>query len=244
MDVKSIQRITFRLFPELTAKAHLPRWGKVVALPELPEEGDKSDRFYPHYAIDIQLLDEQGNDLKDRPPLQAVPLPVPGIGDHAGLLVPPAKGAIVEIGWMFGQADKPFVRTVLPLGWPLPAIKEGEYRYQQRQGVYQHVDQEGNFHDITDKLAQLHCDLREVRAKTEQDHRSPISWFGSEKENVLRLLSGLMQVVTNLSNTCATHTHKSPETSAPTSAPNEAGDFTGHGEDSSELKGRFDPITK
>ncbi len=50
MDVKTIKRIIFRLFPEMTGRWHLPRWGKVTALPELPEEGDLSDRFYPHYA--------------------------------------------------------------------------------------------------------------------------------------------------------------------------------------------------
>ncbi|MCG3724690.1 hypothetical protein [Vibrio cincinnatiensis] len=151
MDVNTIKRIIFRLFPELTGQWHLPRWGKVVALPELPEEGDLSDRFYPHYAVDVKLLDEKGIEYENKPALQAVPLPVPGIGDHAGRLEPPAIGSIVEIGFMFGQPDKPFIRTVLPLGFKLPAIKQGESRYQQRKGVYQLVDEEGNFESKTDK---------------------------------------------------------------------------------------------
>lgn len=244
MDVDSLKRIILRLFPELTAKAHLPKWGKVVDLPELPEEGDKSDRFYPHYAADIQLLDEQGNTLKDTPPLQAVPLPVSGIGEFAGVLAPPAIGSIVEIGWMFGQADKPFIRTVLPLGWRLPAIKAGEYRYQQRKGVYKHVDQSGNFYDVTDKLAKLQCELREVKAKASQDYRSPKSWFGSESENLLKLVSDLMQVVSDLSSACSSHTHKSPETGAPTSLPEQSADIKGPGTQASKLKARLDPITK
>ncbi|MGY6403170.1 hypothetical protein [Vibrio parahaemolyticus] len=151
MDVNAIKRIIFRLFPELTGRWHLPRWGKVVALPELPEEGDMSDRFYPHYAVDVQLLDEKGVEFKDKSPLQAVPLPIPGVGEYAGRLEPPAIGSIVEIGFMFGQPDKPFIRCVLPLGFKLPAIKQGESRYQQRQGVYQLVDEEGNFESKTDK---------------------------------------------------------------------------------------------
>ncbi|EHR6439687.1 hypothetical protein CV742_19625 [Vibrio parahaemolyticus] len=151
MDVNAIKRIIFRLFPELTGRWHLPRWGKVVALPELPEEGDISDRFYPHYAVDVQLLDEKGVEFKDKSPLQAVPLPIPGVGEYAGRLEPPAIGSIVEIGFMFGQPDKPFIRCVLPLGFKLPAIKQGESRYQQRQGVYQLVDEEGNFESKTDK---------------------------------------------------------------------------------------------
>jgi len=162
VDVNVIKRIIFRLFPEFTGQWHLPRWGKVVALPELPEEGDLSDRFYPHYAVDVQLLDEKGMEYEDKPALQAVPLPVPGLGDHAGRLEPPAIGCIVELGFMFGQPDKPFIRCVLPLGFKLPGIKQGESRYQQRIGVYHHVDQDGNFDSTTDKNATLNCVDRNV----------------------------------------------------------------------------------
>ena len=114
-------------------------------------------RFYPYYAVDVQLLDEKGMEYEDKPPLQAVPLPVPGLGDHAGRLEPPAIGSTVELGFMFGQPDKPFIRCVLPLGFKLPGIKEGESRYQQRQGVYHLVDQDGNFERKTDKDDKLEC---------------------------------------------------------------------------------------
>ena len=180
MDVNTIKRIIFRLFPEFTGQWHLPRWGKVVALPELPEEGDLSDRFYPHYAVDVQLLDEKGMEYEDKPPLQAVPLPVPGLGDHAGRLEPPAIGSIVELGFMFGQPDKPFIRCVLPLGFKLPGIKEGESRYQQRQGVYHLVDQDGNFERKTDKDDKLECLNQRIKvlenrlAEIEGDHTETV----------------------------------------------------------------------
>ncbi|MEZ8223376.1 hypothetical protein AB6C43_04965 [Vibrio splendidus] len=163
MDVNTIKRIIFRLFPEFTGRWHLPRWGKVVALPELPEEGDLSDRFYPHYAVDVQLLDEKGMEYEDKSPLQAVPLPVPGLGDHAGRLEPPVIGSIVELGFMFGQPDKPFIRCVLPLGFKLPGIKDGESRYQQRKGVYQLVDQQGNFERKTDQADKLECLTQQIK---------------------------------------------------------------------------------
>ncbi|EJE4534145.1 hypothetical protein ACE1K8_001443 [Vibrio parahaemolyticus] len=180
MDVNVIKRIIFRLFPEFTGQWHLPRWGKVVALPELPEEGDLSDRFYPHYAVDVQLLDEKGMEYEDKPPLQAVPLPVPGLGDHAGRLEPPAIGSIVELGFMFGQPDKPFIRCVLPLGFKLPGVKEGESRYQQRQGVYQLVDQDGNFERKTDKDDKLECFNQRIKvlenrlAEIDGDHTETV----------------------------------------------------------------------
>ncbi|MGF1702970.1 hypothetical protein L4D09_22020 [Photobacterium makurazakiensis] len=181
MDVNVIKRIIFRLFPEMTGQWHLPRWGKVVALPELPNEGDLSDRFYPHYAVDVKLLDEKGMESESKPPLQAVPLPVPGLGEYAGRLEPPAVGSIVEIGFMFGQPDKPFIRCVLPLGFKLPGIKEGESRYQQRQGVYQLVDQDGNFERKTDKDDKLECLNQKINvlenrlAEIEGNHTEKVS---------------------------------------------------------------------
>lgn len=251
---KVIHRIVRRLFPELTNQLHLPRWGKVVALPELPTEAGErgSDPFYPRYAVDVQLLDENGTETKSKV-LQAVPLPLPGAGDKAGRLEPPAPGSIVEIGFAYGRADKPFIRTVLPFGWDLPAIKEGEVRTQVREGVYHYVDEQGNFENKTDKslkdiigeLAQLECKARQVIATEEQTHKSPKTWIGSESENVLKLLSELMATVRALANTCATHTHKGVATgTGKTEAPEQAGEFSGQASEAEEQKGRLDPITK
>ena len=241
-----IQRIVRRLFPELTSGLHLPRWGEVVALPELPaENGERgSDAFYPRYAVDVQLLDDNGTATKT-PVLQAVPLPLPGAGDKAGRLEPPAIGSIVEVAFAYGRPDKPFIRTVLPLGWDLPAIKEGEQRTQVREGVYQYIDDQGNFENKTDqsltniigKLAELQCQTRKVTASIEQDHRSPKTWIGSDDENVLKLLSELMATVSALADQCASHTHGGPK-------PDQEADFNNIKTQADDQKGRLDPITK
>ena len=245
---KAILRIVRRQLPELTGQLHLPRWGRVVALPELPDiDGEcGSDAFYPRYAVNVQLIDENGTDTKSKP-LQAVPLPLPGAGDKAGRLEPPAINSIVEIGFAYGRADKPFIRTVLPFGWDLPAIKEGEARTQTREGVYQHIDDQGNFENKTDKslkdiigkLAELQCETRKVIASKEQDHRSPKTWVGSDSENVLKLLSELMATVKDIATECATHKH------SPTMAPPiTASVFTSKADEASNQKSRLDPITK
>lgn len=245
---KAILRIVRRLFPELTGQLHLPRWGRVVALPELPAiDGERgSDAFYPRYAVNVQLIDENGTDTKSKP-LQAVPLPLPGAGDKAGRLEPPAINSIVEIGFAYGRADKPFIRTVLPFGWDLPAIKEGETRTQVREGVYQHIDEHGNFENKTDeslkdiigKLAELQCETRKVIASKEQEHKSPKTWVGSDSENVLKLLSELMATVKDIATECATHKH------SPTMAPPiTAAVFTSKADEASAQKSRLDPITK
>ena len=251
---EQIKRIVKRLFPELSAQLHLPRWGKVVALPELPtQDGERlSDAFYPRYAVDVQLLDENGNPTKAKV-LQAVPLPLPGAGTKAGRLEPPAIDSIVEIAFAYGRPDKPFIRTVLPLGWELPPIKEGETRTQIREGVYQHIDDKGNFENKTDeslkdiigKLARLECETRELTATSSQEYKSPKTWIGSDNENVLKLLSELMATVKELANTCANHTHDGVASgTAKTKKPVQSSDFTGHGDEAQAQKDRLDPITK
>lgn len=164
-----IKKIVLRLFPELSAQLHLPRWAKVVALPELPaEDGERgSDAFYPRYAVDVQLLDEHGTATKSKV-LQAVPLPLNGAGDKAGRLEPPAIGSIVEIAFAYGRPDKPFIRCVLPFGWDLPAIKAGESRTQTREGVYQHIDDEGNFFSVTDKDSTIECLNQRIKVLEDQ----------------------------------------------------------------------------
>lgn len=242
-----IKKVVLRIFPELSAGLHLPRWGKVVALPELPaQDGERrSDAFYPRYAADVQLLDENGNATKSKP-LQAVPLPLNGAGNKAGRLEPPAIGSIVEIGFAYGRPDKPFIRTILPFGWDLPAIKAGESRTQTREGVYQHIDEVGNFENKTDKslkdiigkVAELQCETRKVTASIEQDYRSPKTWIGSDSENVLKLLSELMATVNALATTCASHKHGSSP------ATNEASDFSSQASQANNQKGRLEPIIK
>ncbi len=249
-----INRIIKRLLPELTASLHLPRLAKVVALPELPEQNGEraSDAFYPRYAVDVQLLDENGTATKAKV-LQAVPLPLPGAGNKAGRLEPPAIGAIVEIAFAYGRPDKPFIRTVLPFGFDLPAIKEKETRVQTRDGVYQHIDETGNIESKTDesmaeiigKLATLECKTRTVTASIEQSHKSPKTWLGSDGENVLKLLSELMATVTELATTCAQHKHLGVATGTDKSGvPDKAGDFNGQSSEVTAQKERLDPITK
>jgi len=81
---------------------------------------------------------------------------------------------------MLGQPDKPFIRCVLPLGFKLPGIKEGESRYQQRKGVYQLVDQKGNFERKTDQADKLECLAQQI--KVLEDRGSEIG--GNHTETV------------------------------------------------------------
>ncbi|MFA0233614.1 hypothetical protein [Vibrio sp. 10N.222.55.C7] len=90
--------------------------------------------------------------------------------------------------------------------------------------------------------------IGKVRRSIAAEHQwlqAPKTWIGSKEENVLILLSELMLVVKELADTLASHTHSGVMAGpATTKAPVQASDISGHGSDSSVLKGRLNPITQ
>lgn len=104
----------------------------------------------------------------------------------------------------------------------------------------------GNMHVATaGELIEVIGKVRRSIAAEHQWLQSPKTWIGSKQENVLILLSELMQVVKELADTLATHTHGGVMAGpATTAAPNQASDISDHGSDSAQLKARLDPITK
>ena len=138
-------------FPELAAQMHLPKFGRVEAISDSATAGQLNDPFRPRYAVDVQLLGEDGQPDKATPLYRAVPLPVMFGGPEQGLLQFPIEGSIVELGFAFGRADRPFIRTVLGSGWPLPDIAPGEQLQQQRAEVFSRTDTVGNQSRHTDR---------------------------------------------------------------------------------------------
>ncbi|MBU5876970.1 hypothetical protein JVW17_19800, partial [Vibrio cholerae O1] len=104
----------------------------------------------------------------------------------------------------------------------------------------------GNMHVATaGELIEVIGKVRRSIAAEHQWLQSPKTWIGSKQENVLVLVSELMQVVKELADTLATHTHGGVMAGpAATAAPNQASDISDHGTDSAQLKARLDPITK
>lgn len=71
-------------------------------------------------------------------------------------------------------------------------------------------------------------------------------WLGSEGENVLQILSELIQVVSDIAQTAATHKHEYTDNGNPkvTKVPQQAGDFNGEKDSADQLKWRIDPIVE
>jgi hypothetical protein len=146
------QRQVESSYPELASGLHLPQFARVEAPSEDVSNGNIADPFRPRYAVDLQLLDADGNPAKDTPLYPAVPLPLPMAGGESGMFQFPPAGTLVEVGFNGGRADKPFVRQTLAQGNSLPAVKPGEQLQQQRDGVSQRVTVAGDWERQTDQV--------------------------------------------------------------------------------------------
>ena len=163
-----VQRQIESHYPELASGLHLPKFGRVMNPVEAVKSGNFSDPFRPRYAVNVQLLDADGNPDKDTPVYSAVPLPVPMAGNDSGMFQFPPEGTLVEIAFTGGRPDKPFVRQTVPDGTSLPDIQPGEQLQQQRAEVSQRVTLAGDWVRQTDQTISETSMARVIKADTEQ----------------------------------------------------------------------------
>lgn len=163
-----IQRQVESAYPELASGLHLPKFARVEAPSEDVSGGNIADPFRPRYAVDLQLLDGNGNPAANTPVYSAVPLPVPMAGSESGMFQFPPAGTLVEVGFVEGRQDKPFVRQIMPQGHNLPAVKPGEQLQQQRDGVSQRVTVAGDWERQTDQTIRENSMTREITADDEK----------------------------------------------------------------------------
>ncbi|EAX8008876.1 hypothetical protein BRO88_12705 [Salmonella enterica] len=162
-----MQRQVETLYPELGNKTHLPRMGRVISPTENTTQGDLHDEFRPRYAVNVQLLDENGNPAKDTPVYNAVPIPVPMAGSESGMFQYPPAGTLVTLAHVDGRPDKPTITGTHASGQSLPDIKPGEQLQQQRAEVFQRVHTDGTWQRETDQAIREKSTDRTIENTTE-----------------------------------------------------------------------------
>lgn len=206
--VKALRNIIYRIFPEFRGRYHLPRDGRIVAISDPPAEteGTASDEFRPYYAVDVQLLKEDGTDDTDHPVMEALPIPVQMAGDESGQFGFPSIGTRVVICFRYGSPGHPYIQSILPLGLSLPPLENGEQLWQQSSGNYQRADRDGNWDRRTSGRIVDDSMEREISADTnlEEYGQSQKTVDGDDIEEIggsktLEALGALiLQAATNL----------------------------------------------
>lgn len=161
------KRIIEKQFPELAGGYHLSRFAKIVAVADPSQGGEVSDPFRPKYAVDVQILDEDGNEDKSIPVYTAVQLPVSSMSSQGGDFAFPEIGTQVELGFVAGRSDKPVIRSFYAQGKTIPQVAPGEMLRQQRPEVFERTDGSGNMHKETDQQISEKSFSRMVETETE-----------------------------------------------------------------------------
>ncbi|MFJ3371005.1 hypothetical protein [Pseudomonas sp. NPDC086251] len=199
----AIRRAVDRQFPELSGGYHLPRFGRVVAVPDAPAAPGLCDDFRPRFGVDVEVLLPDGERDPTLPILTSLPLPAPMGGQEAGMFGFPEEGTTVVISFAYGLPNKPFITQILPHGLSLPRVPKGDQVWQHSEACQQRVDADGNWLRQTDGKIQDKAIEREVEAldntesfqnhiRTVNDHSTEL--VGGIKKiealGALKLLSG------------------------------------------------------
>ncbi len=184
---ETIKRLVLQLFPELSGGYHLPRYAEVLAVADAPAAGDLADDFRPRYAVDLQVLNEHGAADPAVPVLYAVPLPVAVCGGaEMGQFGFPQRGTVVMLQFVYGSPNKPAITAIYPHGGAMPACANGELVTQQRSGVQQRIDAEGNMLRQTDGRVRDECQdyVREAFSSTVSLHQETVTVEGNSTRTV------------------------------------------------------------
>ncbi|MGN7840824.1 hypothetical protein ACTJJX_02640 [Pseudomonas sp. 22490] len=160
----AIQRTVERRFPELTGGYHLPRFGRVVAVPDAPASHALCDDFRPRFGVDVEVLLPDGEPDPDLPLLTSLALPVPMGGQEAGMFGFPEEGTTVVVCFAYGLPHKPYIAQILPHGLSLPRVPKGDLVWQHSEACQQRVDADGNWLRQTDGRIRDQAVEREVEA--------------------------------------------------------------------------------
>lgn len=230
MIEKTIRRIVRRLFPELTAGMHLPQWARVEKVYAV-ESTKVSTQKDPVFCVDLKLLDPHGRPDKAMPEMQKVPLPATGAGSQRGVFAYPKPGALVELGFVLGNPNKPFVRTVLIQGSAPPSMGVDDLIASKDADNYYRIDGDNN---ITEKCLAAADRLATLKQRLVVEDGGTV-WVGNETDNVLTLLSDLMAEVITIADAVAAHNHGG-------STPNNAAAYTAASGSVAALKGALDGV--
>lgn len=162
-------------------------------------------------------------------------------------------GTWVEIAFAYGSPNRPFIRTILPHGLQLTELQEGAQRWQQTKHAYQQINQDNNWTrttdaDITDtgknyiqQVEEVADRMAKLRQRIKVKDGGKI-WLGNESDNVLQILDDTVVLLGAVASTAAGHNHNG--VNGPTSAANQAGDFSGQVSTATALHTKLDPLVE
>jgi len=117
----SLATLVRALFPSLGG----PRGPIRARVTAVHEGGGASSELEPRYSVDVQPLAPDGSPDPDLPELPDVPLGVLWAGPGRGLFALPTVGAIVRVGFEYGDLGRPYIESCTAEGYDVPGHPQG-----------------------------------------------------------------------------------------------------------------------
>lgn len=159
---EQLRRQIIREFPELAAGYHLPVMAEITAVNDAPVAGGINDNYRPRLAADVRLI--TSNYQPTGITLEAVPVAIMGGGDERGFFALPQRGTIVELAWLNGSPERPFIRSILGDRQALPTIDAETMSWQTSDDSYQRTDAAGNWQRHTNQAISDKSEIYEQKA--------------------------------------------------------------------------------
>lgn len=119
--IEVFRKIVLEAAPELRLQLFAVR-GRVLAVRESGRMGPGQ----PGYTCDVRVLAPDGSDDPDLPVLQRVEIAPLWAGPGQGVFALPPVGALVRVGFYYGDPGRPYIDAVLGEGWEAPAGLAGK----------------------------------------------------------------------------------------------------------------------
>lgn len=123
------------LFPELGSGTHLPHKARVLGIRGSGGMVKADGTGERRYSLDVEPLTPDGEPDFTRPVLNDVPLEVFWTGADRGVLALPAVGSIVRVCYYGGSSAHPYIDGIVPDGWSVPGVQDGQLLVQHRPGT-------------------------------------------------------------------------------------------------------------
>jgi len=166
MAERLIKRILKNLIPKIYSEYLAPKEAVIVNVGRLSKEAVLDDAFLPSYAVDVRLLNTNGDIDESLPVLQSLPLPLNHGGGESGFYGVPKEGMNVVVHFIGGMASKPYIQTILSTGSTVPGLKRGDMVWSKGEGVHQKLDHSGNWERKTNQDIFDSCDTLNQQARS------------------------------------------------------------------------------
>jgi len=92
--------------------------------------GGRMTGLEPRYSVDVQVLAPDGSDDGDWPILPDVEISVLWAGPNRGVYCTLAEGAIVRVGFEYGDVNRPYIESITGRGYDAPDHPVGAWVVQ------------------------------------------------------------------------------------------------------------------